>query len=72
MRIDIIYEDFQKAFDKVNHGLMIMKIESRVNDYEYEKPGIHRKCLAVIFHSCLAGRTDVESNVFECDSSVPQ
>jgi len=67
-RVDAVYTDFSKAFDKVHHGLLIRKIQSM----GFLEPVID------FFRSYLEGRTQyvsykgAESNIFGCPLGVPQ
>ncbi len=65
---DVIYTDFQKAFDKVNHDIMVNKLEA----IGFSKP------LVALFQSYLTGRKQYVayknsySLPYDCSSGVPQ
>lgn len=65
---DIVYTDFSKAFDKVNHNLLLKKLD---------RMGFSKKCLKWI-SSYLSNRKqcvrfkNVFSKVFDVTSGVPQ
>ena len=68
LQVDTIYTDFQKAFDRVNHEILIEKM----GDMEFTRETLQ------VFKSYLKGRTqyvkykDCESKKTECPSGVPQ
>jgi len=68
IQVDAIYTDFSKAFDKVDHGLLIMKLN---------KMGIRNKLLQWI-KSYLSKRTQkvkingISSSIINVTSGVPQ
>lgn len=68
LEVDAVYTDFSSAFDKVNHSLLLLKLEYN---------GIHGSLLNW-FSSYLARRTQIlvvngyESYPYYADSGVPQ
>ena len=68
-RTDIIYFDFSKAFDSVNHDIILMKLK-----YEFKIDGILLKFIKEYLHnrkqSVILG--DASSNQLEVLSGVPQ
>ena len=67
-QLDVVYTDFQKAFDRVKHSFLL---------YKLKKLGVHSELLAWIA-SYLCGRTQFvklagwSSQIFNVTSGVPQ
>lgn len=65
---DVIYTDFSKAFDKVNHKLLLLKLELmgvNINFLNWIKSYISDRKQCVLFKNCL-------SNFISVPSGVPQ
>ena len=67
-QVDCIFTDFSKAFDKLSHSILLLKLTKlgfNNNFVSWIGSYLHHRSCSVIFNGCL-------SNVFDVGSGIPQ